>query len=111
MSLQLAIVIGNATKDAEKKVSKDGVSYLTFRIAASKADDSATFYNVLVFGKYGDVLQEQITKGREIYVNGRLEISEKGYVSLIADHVELLRFPKRKTDGPEPEKPAAKTKK
>ncbi len=101
MSLQIVSVIGNATKDAERKVSKDGVSYVTFRLAVSGTGDKPTFYNIVVFGHYGEILQEYITKGREVFVSGRLEISEKGFVSVIADHVELLRYPKGKT---EPEK-------
>ncbi len=98
LSLQLVNVIGNATKDAEKKVSKDGVSYTTFRLAASGASEKSTFYNVIIFGRYGEVMQEHITKGREIFVSGRLEINEKGYISVISDHVKLLRFPKIKAE-------------
>lgn len=107
MSLQLVTIIGNATKDAEQKVSKDGVTYVSFRIAASSADDRATFYNVIIFGHYGEVMKKHITKGREIFVSGRLEISEKGYVSVITDHIQLLRFPKSKA-RPAPEKKTPK---
>ena len=96
MSLQLVSLIGNATKDAEKKFSKDGVSYVTFRLAANNADDSTTFYNVVVFGTYGEMLLDKITKGREIFVNGKLQVGEKGYVSVVAGNVELLRLPKSK---------------
>ncbi len=98
MSLQLVNIIGNATKDAEKKVSKDGVSYTTFRLAASGASEKSTFYNVIIFGRYGEVMQEHITKGREIFVSGRLEINEKGYISVISDHIKLLRFPRKKME-------------
>lgn len=98
LSLQIVSVIGNATKDAERKVSKDGISYVTFRLAASNSDDTRAFYNVVVFGNYGEMLKSYITKGREIFVNGKLQVSEKGYISVIADHIELLRFPKRKEE-------------
>lgn len=98
MGLQIVNVIGNATKDAERKVSKDGVSYVTFRLATSGVTDKPTFYNVVVFGHYGEVLQEYIVKGREIFVSGRQEVNEKGYISVIADHVELLRQPKSKAE-------------
>lgn len=97
MSLQLATVIGNATKDAEQRSSKDGVNYLTFRLAVSGYDDKPTFYNIVVFGKYGEVLKDHVTRGRKIFASGRLQISEKGYVSVVADHIELLAQPKKKT--------------
>lgn len=98
MSLQIVNVIGNATKDAEKKASKDGISYVTFRLAANNTDDSTTFYNVVVFGSYGEMLRESITKGREIFVSGRLQVSEKGYISVVANQIELLRIPRSKEE-------------
>lgn len=98
MSLQIVSVIGNATKDAEMKSSKDGVNYVTFRLAAGETNGTTTFYNVVVFGKYGEVLQEHIMRGRKIFVNGKLQVSEKGYVSVVADHIELLAKPKAKKE-------------
>ena len=111
MGLQIINVIGNATKDAERKVSRDGVSYLTFRLATSGATDKPTFYNVVVFGHYGEVLQEYIMKGREIFVSGRQEVNEKGYISVLADHVELLRQPKSRAKPEIETKKASKPKK
>ena len=108
MSLQIVSVIGNATKDAERKVSKDGASYVTFRIAVSGSGEKPTFYNVLLFGHYGEVMQAYIKRGREVFVNGRLEISEKGFISVVADHVQLLRRPKNKAELKEKNKEAAK---
>lgn len=94
MSLQIVSVIGNATKDAEVRVSKDGASYVTFRLAISGQDATTSFYNVLVFGHYGEAIREHITRGRQIFVSGKLQISDKGYVSVVADHIELLSRPK-----------------
>jgi single-stranded DNA-binding protein len=105
MSLQIVSVIGNATKDADVKTSKDGVSYVTFRLAVGGGDGATTFYNVLVFGKYGEVMQEHITRGRQIFVTGKVQISEKGYISVVADHLELLARPRPKEK--KEEKPAA----
>ncbi|MCH7640599.1 single-stranded DNA-binding protein [Patescibacteria group bacterium] len=83
LGLQIASVIGNATKDAELKVSKDGISYVTFRLAVSGNQEKPTFYNIVVFGKYGEMMQQHITKGREIFVGGKLEVNDKtGYISL-----------------------------
>ncbi|MBI2009750.1 MAG: single-stranded DNA-binding protein [Candidatus Chisholmbacteria bacterium] len=107
MSLQLATIIGNATKDAEQRSSKDGVNYLTFRLAVSGYGDKPTFYNIVVFGKYGEVLKDHITRGRKVFASGRLQINDKGYVSVVADHIELLAQPKKKVQAeaiePQPE--------
>lgn len=110
LSLQIVNVIGNATKDAELKVSKDGASYVTFRLAVSGQDGVTTFYNVLVFGHYGEVIQEHIMRGRQVFVNGRLQISEKGYVSVVADHIELLARPIPKGEAKSEEKVESKAK-
>lgn len=96
MGFQVVSIIGNATKDAETKVSKDGVSYVTFRVAVSGTDGAATFYNILVFGHYGEIIRERIVKGRQVYVGGKLQVSDKGYISVIADHIELLAVPRSK---------------
>jgi len=96
MGFQAVSIIGNATKDAETKVSKDGVSYVTFRVAVSGTDGAATFYNILVFGHYGGIIRDHIVKGRQIYVCGKLQVSDKGYISVIADHIELLAVPRSK---------------
>ena len=98
MSLQIVSIIGNATKDAERKASKDGISYVTFRLAANNSDETRTFYNIVVFGNYAEMPKDSITKGCEIFVNGKLQVSEKGYVSVVANHIELLRFPKKKEE-------------
>lgn len=47
------------------------------------------------------MLQAHVTKGREIFVSGKLDINEKGYVSVVADHIELLRRPKSKSENKE----------
>jgi len=111
LSLQIVSVIGNATKDAEKKASKDGISYVTFRLAANNSNDTTTFFNVVIFGSYGEMLRESITKGREIFVNGRLQVGEKGYVSIVANQVELLRVPKGKEEAKKEEDIAVSEKK
>lgn len=110
MSLQIVSIIGNATKDAELKTSKDGATYVTFRLAVSGQEGATTFYNVLVFGHYGEVMQEHITRGRQVFVNGRIQISDKGYVSVIADHIELLARPRPKTEAEKGEEAAEEKK-
>ena len=58
-------------------------------------------------------MQQHITKGREIFVGGRQEVNAKtGYISVIADHVELLRRPMSKSERKgkqEEEKPAGRS--
>ncbi len=94
MDYQKLIVAGNVTGDVEKKVSKNGdVSYTTFDVGVSDARDQSTFFAVVVFGKHGETVARYVTKGQLVLVEGRVDVSDKGRFSVIADNV---RF------GPEP---------
>ena len=79
MNYQKTILVGNATKDAEKQTSKDGkVKYTTFRLGVSDGKENTTFFPVTVFGKLGESVAEYITKGRQVLVDGRVQIGDNG---------------------------------
>ncbi len=90
MNYQKLIIAGNATNDAERRTSKQGdVGYTTFTVAVSDSKDRTTFFPVTVFGKQGEVVAPYITKGRQVLVEGRIEVSENGRHNVVADRVEL----------------------
>lgn len=71
-------ISGNLTKDVEVKQSKSGVSYARFRIANNhwdkeKNESTASFLNVVAFGKNTKLLQVKGKKGQQILVTGRLD--------------------------------------
>ena len=103
MNYQKIIVVGNATAAAEHRKSKKGdVAYTTFRLGVTGSRGDTTFFPVTVFGKIGKSIAEYITKGREVLIEGRVSVGEKGYFNIIADQVRL---------GKEPGKPDRKTNK
>ena len=103
MNYQKVIIVGNATAAAEQQKSKNGnVDYTTFRLGVSDGREDTTFFSVTVFGKLGKSIAMYITKGREVLVEGRVSVGEKGYFNIIADQVRL---------GAQPMKPDKKTKK
>ena len=88
MNYQKLIIVGNATKDAERRTSKDGsVAYTTFRVGVSRGEDASIFFPVTVFGKHGQAVAEYITKGRQVLVEGRVEVSEQSRFSVVAHRV------------------------
>ena len=98
MNYQKLIIVGNATNDAERRTSQNGgVAYTTFRVGVSRGKDASTFFPVTVFGKHGQAVAEYITKGRQVLVEGRVEVSEKGYFSVVADRVTFGASAKQKT--------------
>ncbi len=87
MNYQKLIIAGNATSDPEVKQSKEGdVTYTRLQVAVSGKKDR-TFFPVTVFGKLGETVARYVTKGRQVLVEGRVSISEKGYFSMVADQV------------------------
>jgi single-stranded DNA-binding protein len=90
MNYQKLILAGNATGDAERRTSKNGdVAYTSFQMGVSDAKDQTTYFKVAVFGDQGDAIAELITKGRLLLVEGRIKISNKGQVGIVADRIGL----------------------
>jgi hypothetical protein len=52
MNYQRIILVGNVTRDAERRTSQSGeVTYTAFGVGVSDGKDKTTFFPVLVFGK------------------------------------------------------------
>ena len=98
MNYQKLIIVGNATNDAERRTSKDGtVGYTTFSVGVGRGKDASTFFPVTVFGKHGQAVAEYITKGRQVLVEGRVEVSDQGRFSVVADRVVFGASANQKT--------------
>jgi len=89
MDYQKIILSGNATDDAKRQESKSGeVKFTTFSVGVSGGKERrTTFFPVTVFGKYGETVAEHVTKGRQVLVEGRIDVSEEGRFNVIADWV------------------------
>lgn len=106
-----AILIGRLTKDAElKEFGEDRKDVLRFTIAVNKDHSSAQndveadFIPVAYWVKTGENLKKYLTKGKMIFVTGRINIrtfnSEDGikkyYTEIIADEIQFLGGNKNK---------------
>ena len=97
MNYQKIILAGNATKDAARQTSKDGkVGYTTFRVGVGDGKENTTFFPVTVFGKLGEAVAEYITKGRQVLVEGRVQIGDSGRCSVVADQIRFGVQPEEK---------------
>ena len=100
--LRLA-VIGNVGKDPEVSFAKEsGTTLCKFSVATSKkikGEEKTQWINVTCFGKTAENVGQYLKKGREVYVDGDLEVREyvtkegKAGVSvdLAASQVKFLR--------------------
>ena len=91
MNYQKLILAGNATRDAQRLTAKNGeVTYTTFGVGVSDGKDGrTTFFPVIVFDKYGETVAKYVTKGKEILVDGRVQVNDKGLFRVIADRVRF----------------------
>jgi single-stranded DNA-binding protein len=95
MDYQKFILFGNASTDAKSQKSKKGdVSFTTFGVGVKNNNDRTSFFRVVVFGKLGESLVSYITKGRQVLVEGHIEVSEMVHFNVISERVVLGALPK-----------------
>jgi single-strand DNA-binding protein len=83
MNVNKAIIVGRLTRDPEKRSTQSGQTVTNFSVATStkwkgqdgQQNEKTEFHNVIAWGKRGDVIAQYMTKGQEIFVEGRLETS------------------------------------
>ena len=80
-SLNRATILGNTTRDPEVKQIASGQSVCTFGVATNRSwtdasgvkQDKAEFHNIVAWGKLAEILGQYLTKGKKVYIEGRLQ--------------------------------------
>jgi len=80
-SLNKATIIGNLGRDAELKYTQGGAAVATLNVATSESwndkqgqkQERTEWHRIVVWGKSAEALAEYLTKGRQIYVEGRIQ--------------------------------------
>lgn len=80
MYLNKVQLIGNLTRDPELKALPSGVQVCSFSLATNetyikdgKKVEKVEFHNVIVFGKTAENVARYMTKGSQIYIEGKLQ--------------------------------------
>ena len=90
MDYQRLILVGNVTRDPERRTSQDSkVTYTSFGVGVSDGKDQTTFFSVPVFGDYGETAAKYVTKSRQALIDGRVQVSDNGRFRVIADRVRF----------------------
>jgi len=84
MSLNRAQLIGNLTRDPELRTTPSGQSVVNFGVATNRAftdregkkQEQTEFHNIVAWGKLADIISQYLTKGRKVFVEGRLQTRE-----------------------------------
>ena len=79
-SINRATLLGNATKDAELKYTKNGKAVCTFSMATNRSikdgdawKDLPTFHRVIVWDKLAENASRNVKKGSKVVVEGRID--------------------------------------
>lgn len=80
-SLNRATLIGNLTREPETRQTPGGQSVCSFSVATNRAwtgndgvkQDATEFHNIVAWGKLADICGQYLSKGKKVYVEGRLQ--------------------------------------
>ncbi len=78
------ILMGNLTRDPDLRYTPNGQAVADFRLAVNRRSrtaegerrDSTTFVDVTAWGRQAEIINEYFTKGRPIFLEGRLQLDE-----------------------------------
>lgn len=106
MSVNKAIIIGNLGADPEVRYTQSGTPVGNLRIATNErwtdrngqSQERTEWHRVVVFGKTAENCSKYLSKGRQVYVEGRLQTNEwqdkdgnKRYTTeIVANNVTFL---------------------
>jgi len=119
-SLNKATLIGNLGQDAELKYTQAGTAVATVSLATNESwKDAATgqkkerveWHRCVLWGKTAEALAEYLTKGKQVYVEGRIQTrkwkdkdgNDRYSTEIHVDKVVLLGGPGKKESGAQPE--------
>jgi single-strand DNA-binding protein len=105
-SLNKVMLIGNAGKDAELRYTANGTAQAQFSLAVNfrrrgtsgEFEDATEWFNIVLFREQAEKLSQYITKGKALYVEGRLQTrtwdddqGQKHYrTEVVANQIQLL---------------------
>jgi single-strand DNA-binding protein len=80
-SVNKVILVGNLGRDVELRQTPGGAAVATLNLATTEVwndrnnqrQEKTEWHRVIVWGKQAESLQEYLTKGKQIYVEGRLQ--------------------------------------
>ena len=83
--LNKVMLIGNLGRDPEIRYSQQGLAIVSFSIATSEQwtdknsgdkQEKTEWHRIVVFGKQAEICEKYLSKGSQIYVEGRLQTSQ-----------------------------------
>ncbi len=124
-NVNLAIIMGNLTRDPELRYTPNGQPVTSFGVATNRSwkdangekKDEVEFHEVVVWGKLAELCSQYLTKGRKVHVMGRLQTrswegqdgAKRQKTEIVAQDIAFVDSRRDGGDFPiDDEKPAAK---
>lgn len=84
MSFNKIILVGNLGRDPELRYTPQGTPVCSFTVAtnekrkdrAGELQDITTWFRVTLWGRQAETASQYLTKGRPVYIEGRLRLEE-----------------------------------
>jgi single-strand DNA-binding protein len=105
-SVNKVILIGNLGKDPETRYTTGGEAVTNIRIAttdtwkdkAGEKQEKTEWHGVVFFGRQAEIAAEYLKKGRQVYVEGRLQTrkwqdkegQDRYTTEIVADRMQML---------------------
>lgn len=107
-SLNKVLLIGNLTRDVEMRFTPSGTAVGPFGIAINRKfkdtktgelRDDPTFVDIEVFGKTAELAQKYLSKGKPVFLEGRLKFDQwddkqsgqkRSKLKVIAEQMQFL---------------------
>jgi single-strand DNA-binding protein len=98
------VLVGRLTRDAELKYTAGGQAVCKFSIAINRRRksgdqwvDEANFFDIVLWGKQGESLNQYLVKGKQIGIDGELrqdrweqDGQNRSKVEIVANNIQLL---------------------
>jgi len=98
------VLVGRLTRDAELKYTTGGQAVCKFSIAVNRRrkngdqwEDEANFFDIVLWGRQGEALNQYLLKGKTVGVEGELrqdrwqqDGQNRSKVEIVADNIQLM---------------------
>ena len=116
-SLNRVLLIGNLTRDPEVRYTPKGTAVADIGIAVNRIysgedgerKEEATFVDVTLWGRQAEVAQEYLKKGRQVFIEGRLQLDtwddkqtgqKRSRLRVVAENMQMLGSRADSESGP-----------
>ena len=98
------VLVGRLTRDAELKYTASGQAVCKFSVAVNRRrkngdqwEDEANYFDVVLWGRQGEALNQYLLKGKSVGVEGELrqdrwqqDGQNRSKVEIVANNIQLL---------------------